>query len=396
MVRRGWRFWAALIVAGLALVLAAAAWVWRDDIMRTALDPRVPYQTYDPPPAPDYARRSAWALLPGAPGAASGPLDVFFVHPTTYDGGEEWNASVGDAEADRVLFRDMLPNYAGPYQRLGRVFAPRYRQASLYTQLTLRDDARQARRFAYEDVRTAFRTYLARYNRGRPFMVVGVEQGGALAARLLAEEIAPHPSVRNRFVAAHLIQTVTPEPPGLMACTRPDQVDCLLAFASVEDGEAGAARRMLDRALVWRGDQLGGLGGQHAVCVNPLFGGAQHMPAVDGPEDRRADALAELNRGAVNATGLPWGARPAFLRRQVGAVCREGVLHVSRPESEQLQATGGWAARRRVPAFSLFYADLEADAACRLKAWRAGARPDGYPDEPPFQLCPGPGAPPVP
>ena len=39
----------------------------------------------------------------------------------------------------------MLPNYAGPFARLGRIFAPRYRQASLYTLMTLRDDAREAR-----------------------------------------------------------------------------------------------------------------------------------------------------------------------------------------------------------------------------------------------------------
>ena len=27
----------------------------------------------------------------------------------------------------------MAPNYAGPFVRVGRLFAPRYRQASLYT-----------------------------------------------------------------------------------------------------------------------------------------------------------------------------------------------------------------------------------------------------------------------
>ena len=54
----------------------------------------------------------------------------------------------------------MLPNYAGPFVRVGRLFAPRYRQASLFAQLTLRDDARDAREFAYGDVRRAFDYYL--------------------------------------------------------------------------------------------------------------------------------------------------------------------------------------------------------------------------------------------
>src|SRR5204863_308586 len=81
----------------------------------------------------------------------------------------------------------MAPNYIGPFVSVGRVFAPKYRQASLYTQLTLRDDAREARQFAYGDVREAFRSYLNHDNGGRPFLIVGVEQGGTLALRLWAE-----------------------------------------------------------------------------------------------------------------------------------------------------------------------------------------------------------------
>jgi hypothetical protein len=178
MTRRRWRLCAGLLLGALALLLALSAWIWREDILRTSLDPHVPYQTYRPPPAPDYASPAAWALLPAAaPRAADGPADIFFVHPTTFDGGRDWNAPVGDARAARILERDMLPNHAGPYERLGRVFAPRYRQASLYTELTLREDAREARSFAYGDIRAAFRAYLERYNAGRPFLLVGVGRG---------------------------------------------------------------------------------------------------------------------------------------------------------------------------------------------------------------------------
>ncbi|MDP8915599.1 MAG: DUF3089 domain-containing protein, partial [Pseudomonadota bacterium] len=243
MRRGGFIFWAAVALGGLAVLLAAAAFVWREDILRTALDPRVPYQTYVPPPPPDYGRPSAWALLPSA--GAEGSADIFFVHPTTYDGGEHWNAPIHDEAAARVLVRDMLPNHAGPYQRLGRVFAPRYRQASLYTQLTLRDDAREARRFAYRDVRDAFRVWRDRYGGNRPFLLVGVGQGGALAARLLAEEIAPDPALRARLAAAHLVETVTPAIADLPACIAPGQAGCVAAWASVRAEDAGGARRVL-------------------------------------------------------------------------------------------------------------------------------------------------------
>src|SRR5690349_374018 len=123
-----WLLRAALAV--LALVLIAAA-VWRDDIIRTTLDPKVPFQTYDPPPAPDYSQRSAWALRPAGDngGRRDEPdADVFFLGPTTYDGGRHWNAPYDEPRADRAFRRTMAPNYAGPFIRLGRLYAPRYRQ----------------------------------------------------------------------------------------------------------------------------------------------------------------------------------------------------------------------------------------------------------------------------
>ncbi len=113
-----------LAMAGVALVVmlaaAAGAYVWREEILRTALDPKQPYQTYRPPPAPDYLKPGAWALLPSPPSTPPIPaVDVFFVHPTSYDGGRDWNAPIGQRQADRFLFRVLLPNYAGPFHRAG-------------------------------------------------------------------------------------------------------------------------------------------------------------------------------------------------------------------------------------------------------------------------------------
>src|SRR3712207_3954248 len=199
------RWWAVAFV-GVVLVLGIATGVFWGDLRRTALDPKVPFQTYRPPPAPDYASRNAWALmptLPERPTAQEPTADVFFLSPTMYDGGEHWNAPLDDGKTDRLFREVTAPNYAGPFVRVGRIFAPRYRQASLYSHLTLREDAREARAFAYGAVAGAFRVYLAQHNQGRPFIVVGVEQAGLLATRLLAEEVAVKPQVRGRLVAAY-------------------------------------------------------------------------------------------------------------------------------------------------------------------------------------------------
>jgi hypothetical protein len=350
------------------LILGAGIFIWRDDIMRTGLDPKEPFQTYDPPAAPNYAVRDAWALLPAKPEAtAVEPLaaDVFFVGPTTYDGGDHWNAPPGDPKAARLFARVMAPNYAGPFVRVGRIFAPRYRQASLYSLLTLREDAKEARRFAYGDVAVAFRYYLDHYNHGRPFLIVGVEQGGTLSARLLSEEVATRPDVRAGLVAAYLVETVVPaDAPPIRPCMRRQEAGCLAAWASAPVGEPERAQAILDRSLVWKDGQLENLHGRIPLCFNPILGATTEAPAP-----------AKAHLGAANATGLEWGARPAFLSRQVSARCEHGVLRVSRPKSASLKPTGSWADRRKAPPYNLFYADLEADAKARLAAVQAPTQP---------------------
>ena len=355
---RQWFGW-----AGFALVflLTAAVAVWRGDILRAGLDPQVPFQTYQPPPAPDYARPEAWALnevrVPDA-----GPAAVFFVHSTTYDGGAEWNGPVGDPKSDAYLERVVLPNYAGPFARLGPVSAPRYRQGSLYTRLTLRDDAREARAFAYRDVAAAFETWIARHPEG-PIVLAGVEQGGELVERLLRERVATDPALRQRLVAGYLMDVVTPADglsPRVPACARRNQTGCVVGFSPVGEGNDGAARRRLRRALVWdaRG-RLVELGEREPLCVNPVTGSTSTAPVA-----------ARLNRGATNATGLEWGTHPALLTREIATQCRDGLLRHTEPEMESFRQTGGWADRRKSRPYNLFYGDIEADAQARLASWQ--------------------------
>lgn len=351
------RRWWTVLVLTVALVLATGVMVFWGDLQQTMLDPKAPFQTYEPPPPPDYGQRSAWALAPDEGARSALAADVFFLSPTTYDGGRHWNAPLDDPKADALFRQVMAPNYVGPFVEVGRVFAPRYRQASLYSLLTLREDAREARAFAYRDVQAAFRAYLAQHNQGRPFFIVGVEQGGTLALRLLAEEVARDPMLSSRLAAAYLVDTVAPaDAPPIAPCVQRGQAGCLASWSQAPEGEFDAAKRLLDRALVWnpRGE-LENLRPRPALCFNPILGAVTE-----------AAAPARLHHGAANATDLEWGARPAFLTRQVGAQCRDGVLIVTKPKSAALRRSGSWVERRRAPGFNLFYADIEADAKARL------------------------------
>jgi len=351
-------------LTGLVVLVVAAAVVWREDILRTALDPKVPFQTYEPPPAPDYARADAWALR-GSATEPAGEADVFFIHPTTFDGGSDWLGPIDDPESAGLLERVMLPNYAGPFAEAGRIFAPRYRQSSLYTQLTLRDDARDARAYPYRDIRAAYDHYRATWDQGRPLILAGVGQGAELVDRLAADLIAEDPSLRDRLAAVYVMDAVISADAhgpnaSLPACGRRDEAGCIVAWAQVREGADDLARHRLGRAHIWtdRGN-LTPLAGRRALCVNPVLGAV-------------SDALvpARLSQGAANASGLEWGSRPPFISRQVETQCVDGVLRHSLPRSQSLRPSGSWADRRKSPPYNLFYADIEVDALARVAALR--------------------------
>ena len=361
----GYSFWSSSAALAVFALLGVAAWTFRGDILQALLDPEVPYAVYKPPPAPDYAAAASWAALPGAVRPGDPAADVFFVHPTTYDGGADWNGPIDDARSAAVLTRSMLPNYAAPFAAAGRLFVPRYRQASLYTSRTLFDDAVEARQFAYGDVAAAFAAFLRRAPTDRPFILAGVEQGGSLASRLVSEAIAPDPALRRRLIGAYLIETAVAAETfatrtGVPACRKRDQTGCVTAWISAPRLDFIRPQRIKDRSLVWNGaGRLVPLAGRPILCVNPLSGAQSE---IDAPE--------RLNLGAVNATGLEPAARPAFMVRQVGARCVEGILRVSRPRSASLLPSGGWAERLRASSYNVFWADIEADSLARLAAWR--------------------------
>jgi hypothetical protein len=376
--------WCVIAAGGVVLALGLALAANWDDIMQAGVDPKEPFQTYvrRMPKAPDYSQASAWALNPAGQTARQtpGPVDVFFVHPTTYTGGRDWNGPIDDRTSDRQLERVMLPNYAGPFARVGRVFAPRYRQASLYAyRMKLSDDSRDARRFAYGDVLNAFRYYMAHDNFGRPFIVVGVEQGAELADRLLRQEIGRNPDLAAKLAAAYLIDAVIPAAgygPGapVQVCRNRAQTRCAVAWATADEDDSAAARSLLSRAMVWTPDwMLDNLPeGQPVLCVNPLLGGT----STD-------EAPARLNLGAANASELEWGARAAFLPRQVSTRCVGGVLLVSRPKSGSLQPASGWPDKFKERPYNPFFADIEADAMKRVATYYG--RTEMPPGAPPIE-----------
>ena len=370
MIRRPPRFsslWLTAIAAAGAAFLAlalVASWVLRDQIYQTFLDPGVPYQTYEVPPAPDYADPGAWAMKPVAMALTETEPVVFLVHPTTYDGGSQWNAPYDRPQEAEELAGIVLPNYAGPFFAAGSVYAPHYRQAALYAFMNNREDSIQARLKAHEDVQRAFARFLQEIGQDRPFIVVGVgQQGGLHALGVLLDQVAPAPQLRRRLAAAYILEAPVPLDlfagplAELPACAEPDQVRCIIAYATIEPGERDRVDALLERGMSWTGD--GGLdyvAGRGTLCVNPLLWRTS--------EDF---APARLHRGGAAAEGLAPGDHPSPLANQTGAQCQNGLLMIETPRSRVLRRPHRLAETRRVPPFNLFYADLEADSVRRIE-----------------------------
>ena len=355
--------WTAGLVSALVWICAFGYAYFLDDIHHAQLDPRQPFQTWRPPPAPDYAKPQSWLYRSDRP-PATAAADVFFVHPTTFDGGKAWSGPLTGQAADEGRKVKALANFAGPFSAYGRIFAPRYRQASLFAyDLTRHDDARDARRFAYADVQKAFDSFLRNDARSGAIVLVGVEQGGQLVERL-AKAAYADPALRSRIAAVYLIETVAakgdfgPSAGGFPLCERREQSGCVTVYRSLFNAGPDR-RRLVSRALVWSHEGwLEDLADRPPACVNPLTGKS------DG-----ASGGADLNLGAARAASFKEGERPALEPKSVEAACDDGLLRVSTPAQRDFQPDGDWTSRLRVPEYNLFWADFAADVKARLGAF---------------------------
>jgi hypothetical protein len=163
-------------------------------------------------------------------------VDCFYVYPTI-SGQATINANLA------VGFRQLAVALAeaSRFSQVCRVYAPVYRQITLSA---LRHPARITRAdalVAYSSVRSAFRDYLAHYNRGRGIVFIGHSQGATILTRLLQKEVDRSPSVRRRMVSALLLggnvtvrkgRSTGGDFSNIPACASEHQTGCVVAYSS--------------------------------------------------------------------------------------------------------------------------------------------------------------------
>lgn len=177
--------------------------------------------------APDYTDLSFWGAHPWKKDLSDSvpkPLrklpvdtsvDVFFIHPTTLTdqslAGKVWNADLSDAEINAKTDYTSMLYQASVFNRSARVFAPRYRQAHIYSFFasdTIK--AKEALELAYEDIKAAFTYYLQNHNNGRPIIIAAHSQGTYHSGRLLKEFFEAKP-LQKKLVCAYIIGLAVPK-----------------------------------------------------------------------------------------------------------------------------------------------------------------------------------------
>lgn len=341
--------------------------------------PSAPFDAARVPPAPNYADTRAWLAFPGrnglerstAPGTVAideraAAADVFFVHPTTFKGSPVWIAPYDASDEAAPLNPPVLLDQVSVFNGCCRMYAPRYRQATL---AALKVPA--AMDVAYGDIARAFRFYIAHRNHGRPFIIASHSQGTAHAIRLLQEEILKTP-LKRQLVAAYLIGGYVPDTfgeVGLPICDTARRTGCVVSYNASEAGRTGARMITDTRAYWWRGRHVAD-GRSHALCVNPLTW-------------RRAGAApASTNPGSLAFPTAPFGnvakPLPALVPALTGAACRDGLLEVEVPWSagtgfvDKLSVIFG---SYHLNDYGLFYVALRRNAVDRVAAWWTSALP---------------------
>jgi hypothetical protein len=199
--------------------------------------------------------------------------DCFYVYPTVSDQPtENANLTIDPEERSIALYQ------AARYSQYCRVFAPMYRQltlAGIFGQVS--PDAAQV---AYRSALSGWKTYLRKYNNGRPFILIGHSQGTFVLRQLIASQIDPKRSLRRRLVSAILLGGNVTVKKGsdrggefqnIRACHSPTQVRCVIAYSTFngpvpQDSVFGRTTNA----------------GQHVLCRNPaaIAGGSGPVRAI--------------------------------------------------------------------------------------------------------------------
>jgi hypothetical protein len=138
-------------------------------------------------------------------------VDCFYIYPTV-PGAQGEGTNDLDMAADKRGEVAVLHLQFARFREVCNTYAPLYRQVRFSSIGSAAGGPAGA--LAYGDVRDAFAYYMAHFNQGRPFILIGHSQGAVHLNLLLRREFDDDAEMRSRLVAAYLIGGRVGVPPG--------------------------------------------------------------------------------------------------------------------------------------------------------------------------------------
>ena len=251
--------------------------------------------------APDYSKTSSWLCLPGRSDVCSTPLpttalnpngygstgrstvakdppvDCFYVYPTvSRDQGMNSDLKVDGSElgAAKVQF--------ARFASVCRTYAPIYRQMTIGAVAAFAAGANVAKpaALAYADIANSWRTYLAKYNKGRPFVLIGHSQGSLMLQQIIRNEIEAKPIAKQMKLAIlpgyNLLVPVGKRVGGTLrstpVCGSPDENGCVMTWVSFREKNVPPEGAIFGRATE---------PGMTVACTNPARPGSTRWEPLD-------------------------------------------------------------------------------------------------------------------
>jgi hypothetical protein len=261
----------------------------------------LPASAQTPPKPNDYTDPSTWLCRPGRTDACTidqnatvvnadgsehvqtwtadpnAPIDCFYVYPTVSHEPTP-NSDMTITAAERGVVAQQVARFASQC----RVYAPMYRQVTLTALRDLLSGKPVAvdRHLAYDDVRDAWKEYLAHDNQGRGVVLIGHSQGSRVLTELVKKEIDGKP-IQSQIVSIILAGTALQVPVGkdvggdfqsIPLCRSQSQTGCVITFASFRANVPPPAASFFGK---------GQEPGMVAACTNPaaLGGGGGELDA---------------------------------------------------------------------------------------------------------------------
>ncbi len=241
-------------------------------------------------------------------------FDCFYIYPTVSEDTSPNSDMVANAEERQVIQQQFAR-----FGSICRLYAPLYRQVTLTHLLSFMatGEYKAHPTLNYDDVKSAWETYLAEENQGRGIILLGHSQGADLILQLTSAEIADS-DVMDRIISVMPIGTnIYPDETGaypLPPCETASDTGCMVGYVSFRGDRAPPTDTPLGKTQS---------ANKRALCVNPAIVSGDDGVLNANLARRAFAAGVEGTFGEGVQVETPFAAVPGLLT----AECRNNDTH---------------------------------------------------------------------